>query len=197
MRRIASLICLFVIALTGCAGEPDVYAIVQDRAYSPSEFRHAAANKELRTVIAGNPFAKTPTRQVHDAVLAAMQTVNWYQPLPFTPKTVFTDQPKGRYDPRYKVVVVLNPDESDSAWTATICANGNVPPTLGPRDAYTVRMAFCRDGAPLSISHGTLDGPATPDGARYRSMITRATMALFPQRRNDHDCRSLNRRDRC
>lgn len=198
MRRVASSICLFLIALAGCAGEPQIYSIVQDRAYSPSEFRHAAANKAFRTIIAGNPFDKTPTHKVHDAVLAAMQPANWYQSLPFTPKTYFTDTPKGEHNPRYHVVVALNPDDADGDWAAAPCADDIVPQTLGPRDEYTVRMVFCRDGVPLSISHGALEAPAKSDGARYRGMITRVTMELFPQRRDNRDCRSsLRGQNRC
>lgn len=197
MRWRASLILVVLAALGGCAGEPDIYAIVQDRAYSPSEFKHAAANKAFRTVLAGNPFGKTPTREVHDAVLAAMQPVNWYQPLPFTPHTRFTDAPNGQDNPRYHVVVALNPDESDSDWTGAPCADSAIPPTHGPGDEITARMVFCRDGAPLSLTHGTLDGKAGPDDPRFRRMITRMTMELFPQRRDDRDCFGLQRNKKC
>lgn len=96
MRRCTCLIVLLLLTLSGCAGEPDVYAVIQDRAYRPSEFKATAANKAVRTVIAGNPFTQsTPMRITHNAVLAAMQPVNWWQPLPFTPKAYFTDMPKG------------------------------------------------------------------------------------------------------
>lgn len=103
------------LAIGGCSTDADVYALIQDHAYSPSDFRHAAANKAVRTVIAGNPFPEAPKRKAHGATLAAMQPVNWYQPLPFTPDAYFTDTPRGEHNPRYHVVVALNPDDSRMA----------------------------------------------------------------------------------
>lgn len=198
MRRSTSLILLLLLALSGCAGEPDVYAVIQDRAYSPSEFKAAAANKAVRTVVAGNPFTQTtPMRVTHNAVLAAMQPVNWWQPLPFTPKAYFTDTPKGQHNPRYHVVVALNPDDAGSDWYDAPCAGKGAPPTLEPSENLTARMYFCRDTAPLSLSHGTLPAPTSSDDKRFRRMITRMTMALFPQRRDDRDCFNARRKGRC
>ncbi len=197
MQRSTSLALLILLALGGCTGEADVYSVVQDRAYRPAEFKAAAANKAVRTVIAGNPFRMAPQRVTHDAVLAAMQTVNWWQPLPFTPKTVFTEQPRGQHNPRYHVVVALNPDEAQSDWYDAPCAGNGLPPTLAPTETITVRMYFCRDTAPLSLSHGVLPGPATPEETRFRRMITRMTMELFPQRRRDRDCFGAARNRRC
>lgn len=197
MRWITSILLLCGLATGGCATDADVYSIVQDRSYSPSEFRHAAANKAVRTVIAGNPFLETSDRNAHDAVLAAMQPVNWYQPLPFTPDAYFTDAPKGKHNARYHVVVALNPDDTKKEWAQAPCAIDAQPPTVGPKEDYTVRMIFCRDQAPLTISHATLSGKTAPDDRRFRSMITRATMELFPQRRDDRDCFGARRRGRC
>lgn len=197
MRWITSALLLFGFAVAGCATDADVYSLVQDRAYSPSEFRYAAANKAVRTMITGNPFPSTSDRAAHDAVLGAMQPVNWYQPLLFTPNAYFTDAPKTDHNPRYHVVVALNPDDTQSGWRTSPCASGAVPSTHGPTDSYTVRMVFCRDEAPLSVSHATLAGPTGPDDNRFRNMITRATMELFPQRRDNRDCFGVNRRGRC
>jgi hypothetical protein len=58
-------------------------------------------------------------------------------------------------------------------------------------------MVFCRDEAPLSISQGTLRETITHDDKRFRRMITRVTMALFPQRRDDRDCFGAGSKGRC
>ena len=197
MRRITSLLLLCGVALGGCATDAAVYSLIQDQAYSPAEFRHAASNKAVRTVIAGNPFPKSTDRATHDAVLAAMQPVNWYQPLPFTPDAYFTDAPKGEHNAAYHVVVALNPDDTKRDWAATPCADNATPPTSGPKEDYTVRMLFCREQTLLSVAHATLEGETAPDDPRFRSMITRTTMELFPQRRDDRDCFGINRRGRC
>lgn len=197
MQRFVCPVFVILITLGGCAGEGDVYSVVQDRAYRFSEFKAAAANKTFRTVIAGNPFKTTSTGAAHDAVLTAMQPVNWWQPLPFTPKTVFTERPRGAHNPRYHVVVALNPDEAKNGWYDAPCAGKGAPPTRGPGEDITVRMYFCRDTVPLSLSHGTLEGSASPDAPQFRRMVTRMTMELFPQRRNDRDCLGLRRKNRC
>tara|TARA_Y100000588_G_scaffold181420_1_gene195188 strand:+ start:851 stop:1444 length:594 start_codon:yes stop_codon:yes gene_type:complete len=197
MRRFTSTLLLCGLALGGCTTDAAAYSLIQDHAYSPSEFRHAAANKAVRTVIAGKPFPKATDRATHDAVLAAMQPVNWYQPLPFTPDAYFTDKPKGEHNPEYHVVVALNPDDTKDEWAVAPCVNNMVPATNGPKDDYTVRMVFCRDQTLLSLAHATLEGETAPNEPRFRNMITRTTMELFPQRRDDRDCFGARRKGRC
>ncbi len=196
MQRRASLALILLVALTGCAGEADIYAVIQDRLYAPSDFKFAASNKTFRAVIAGNPFKTIAARTLHDDVLAAMQPTNWWQPLPFTPKTVFTDEPKGLHNERYHVVVALNPDE-EKAWYRAPCAGNGIPPTQGAHDTVKVRMYFCRDTVPLSLSHGTLSALVSPNEARFKRMITRLAMELFPQRRTDNDCVGFRLAVRC
>tara|TARA_B100000530_G_scaffold101934_1_gene63067 strand:- start:311 stop:532 length:222 start_codon:yes stop_codon:yes gene_type:complete len=72
-----------------------------------------------------------------------------------------------------------------------------VPATNGPKDDYTVRMVFCRDQTLLSLAHATLEGETAPNDPRFRNMITRTTMKLFPHRRDDRDCFGARRKGRC
>ena len=165
MNRFAIL--LLTCFLTGCAGEPRVYAVIQDRAYSPSEFRVASQHKAFPTIISGNPFP-LPDQQVQADILAAMQPANWWFSTAFTP------------DPAAYCIPT-----SDAA---TKTAMGG---------SVTARMAFCRDKMLLSTSHGAVDDIDSSTHPRFQEMITRMTMALFPQRRDDGDCGPLNNRRRC
>jgi hypothetical protein len=196
MRRI--VIPAFLLLIAGCAGEPEVYAIVQDRAYSPSEFRHASQNKDFPTLFEGAAF-RAPRRVVWDAILDAMQPENWWYSDIFTPRTRFADRPAVDGSP-YRVAVSVNPppDSDPSGY----CRVQDRPDTMNPEestDSVTVRMAFCKDDAVLSVSRGTVEGIGGQDDPRFRKMITQMTMALFPARndRNDRDCRPLAGRRTC
>lgn len=193
MRYVAILILL--LSASGCAGEPDVYAVIQDRTYTPSEFRFASQHKDFPTVIAGNPFPQT-TRQVHDNVLLAMQPVNWWFSEAFTPRTRFTDTPSDGPSP-YRVNVLLNP-KNDTDPTR-YCTKLSAADAIGVNSGkVSARMAFCRDGTLLSTSRGVVEKVEDSTDPRFRRMITRMTMALFPQRRdNDLDCGPATRRRSC
>ena len=193
MRRI--FLIALTLFLTGCAGEPRVHAVVQDRAYSPSEFRYASQHKALRTIISGNPFP-APDRLVHNNILVAMQPENWWFSEAFTPRTRFTGVPADVDTSPYHVIVSLNP--TDRTEPATYCLPpAEAPPTETSTRSVTARMAFCRDTVLLSTSHGTVDDIDGSTHPRFREMITSMTMALFPRREHDNDCGPLKRRHSC
>ena len=192
--RHAAIFILLVLA-SGCTGRTDVYAVIQDRAYTPSEFRYASQHKDFSTVIAGNPFSQ-PVRQVHDSVLSAMQPRNWWSSEAFTPRTRFTDKPAGLASP-YRVNVLLNPleDTDPSRYCGT---PKNSDSHTGSDKKITARMAFCRDTTLLSVSRGAVENIKDSNDPRFHQVITRMTMALFPQRRdNDIDCGPLKRSRSC
>lgn len=183
------------ICLTACAGEPKVYAVIQERAYTPSEFRFASQHKVIPTIISGNPFPM-PDRQVHGDILAAMQPANWWFSQAFTPRTRFSDAPADRDTSLYRVYVSI--DDSETADPETYCMpSAGATPKKTPGNRITARMAFCRDRMLLSTSHGTVDDIDGSTHPRFQAMMTRMTMALFPQRKDDGDCRPLTRRQSC
>lgn len=184
-----------ILLAAGCAGEPEVYAIVQDRAYTPSEFRFASQHKDFPTVFSGDLFDR-PRREVRDAILAAMQPGNWWFSEAFTPRTRFTDAPAGASP--YRVTVSLNPEQD--VGPDRYCTPRDTTPAAGPSGTgeIEVRMAFCVGETLLSTSHGALEDVASPSDPRFRRMITQMTMALFPQRRDDdRDCGPAGMRRSC
>lgn len=196
MQRIA--IPALLLLLAGCAGEPDVYGVVQDRTYTPSEFRFAAEHKDFPTAIAGDAFG-APRRVVWDTILSAMQTENWWNGQIFNPRSHFTDTPATKDSP-YLVTVLLNPPDKVSP--STYCQVQDHPlAKSAPSKSGTVsvRMAFCKSGVLLSTSRGWVENVTSPDDPRFRKMITRMTMELFPQRvdRYDDKCGPFNMRRSC
>ncbi|MEX2617880.1 MAG: hypothetical protein WD767_17460 [Alphaproteobacteria bacterium] len=133
---------------------------------------------------------------MHNNILVAMQPENWWFSEAFTPRTRFTEVPADGDISSYRVNVSLNP--SDSMDPASYCLPpAETPPKETSTRSVTARMAFCRDTLLLSTSHGAvknIDGSTHP---RFREMITRMTMALFPQREHDNDCGPLKRRPSC
>jgi hypothetical protein len=164
------------------ACQPAVSSVTQDRAYSPSEFRFAAENKALVTVITGNPFAMRKA-EFDGAVLAAMQPVNWGFPLARTPRTRFTTTPDETSNLDYRVEVLFAPAEASPA----LC-EGTARVKASPRQRpIRARMAFCHRAQLLSTSVGRLDEAASPSDPRFRRMVAQMTSALFPHRDNRED----------
>ncbi len=165
------------IALAAC--QPSHYAVTQDRAYSPSEFHYATANKDVRTVIRGNPF-DGPKDRLEAVILDAMQPVNWGFEGPYTPRTRFTTQPDGSANENYRIEVSFRRD--DLAAPAAICAGGGGGDSSSPSTAIVARMAFCYQDRLLSTTVGHLDSPEGVYDPRFHRLIARMTRDLFPQR---------------
>jgi hypothetical protein len=88
LKYLVPLVALVLLA----ACSPGVYSVIQERAYSSAELRYAAQDKDLLTVIHGNPF-ETNDALFREAVLGAMQPANWGFDVAFTPRTRLTDRP--------------------------------------------------------------------------------------------------------
>lgn len=174
------------VALLAAAGlaacQPAVSSVTQDRAYSPSEFRYAAENKTLATVITGNPFAM-PKAAFDGAVLAAMQPVNWGFPLARTPRTRFATTPDETSNLDYRVEVLFAPAEESAA----LCDGTARVQALQRQRPIRARMAFCHRTQLLSTSVGRLDEANGPSDPRFRRMVAQMTSALFPHRDDRED----------
>jgi hypothetical protein len=179
--RALRLIAAFVGLATLAACSPGIYSVVQERAYSPAEFRYAAQNKDLLTVIRGNPF-ETEDALFRDAVVAAMQPENWGFDVAFSPRTRLTEQPDDSARTEYFVAVLF--DGSDDEALA-ICRGDDAAPegaTAAGSETSNARMAFCRNGQVLSMALAELDGLTDPFGEPFQRLMARLTRELFPQR---------------
>ena len=125
-----------------------------------------------------------------------MQPANWWFSTAFTPRTRFTNVTTDGDISPYRVVVSFNPSGApDPAAYCIPTSDAATKTAMG--GSVTARMAFCRDKMLLSTSHGAVDDIDSSTHPRFQEMITRMTMALFPQRRDDGDCGPLNNRRRC
>ncbi|MBP2298594.1 hypothetical protein [Azospirillum picis] len=183
MRSLAPLAALLasVAALAACTNER-VVASEPAPAYTMSEVAYAAANRDLRVVLYGDPFGLTPER-LADKVLPHMQ--NRVAGV----VTHLTTTPDESARPIYKVVLAFN--VAQTTLNSELC--GSVPiPTRPPGGAIVVQGAFCRQGGALTGATGWLDQPQGPDDPDFRSLISDMTFTLFPTRRADDSCGGLD-----
>ena len=181
MRKYVILL-MGISALLGC--QSSIYSLTQRSLYSPGEFRYAAADKRLHTVLWGNP-SNQPDAVFTHRVLTLMQQVNASFEVALVRPTTFASEGGDR--PEYQVVVVFNPRHDTTAQalcTATIAA-----PVLRSDNRIEARMVFCRQAQVLSTSYAVIDALNGSDDPRFEWMIHSLTRELFPQRESRHAAR--------
>jgi hypothetical protein len=145
--------------------------------YSPGEFAHAAAGRDLGVVVAGNPFGggdqETFARQVTDA----MQGQHWGQPTNFTA----TPGPSARGI--YRVVMLFGPPPS--ANVARLCG-ADLASLANQRQGEGIELmaAFCRDDTTRTGITGNISGASGPDDPAFRALVGQVTNGLFPPERD-------------
>lgn len=178
---LASLVAL--VALTSIvACSSGVYSVTQERAYSPAEFRYAAQDKDLLTIIRGNPF-ETDDVLFRDAVLAAMQPANWGIDVAFTPRTRLTERPDESARTEYFVAVLFDGSDDEAMEMCRGDGAASRSDDAPGGEGGNARMAFCRDGQVLSMTLAELDdGITDPLDGRFQRLVARLTRELFPHR---------------
>lgn len=153
-------------------------------AYSTNQFAYAAAGRDLRVAVVGDPF-DGDRAAFERGVTDAMQGKHWGQ------RTRFTVDPDDSARDIYHVVMLFNPPGSLSG--EKLCRSE--PDALRPR-AYTdgrlgVYAAFCRSDKMLTRVRGTIGGADGPNDPLFQELIGQVTNALFPLRQQNDD------NDRC
>ncbi len=149
-----------------------------------SLFQYAAADRDFRTIIYGNPSAAS--KQAFDAaVIAAMQGRNW------GPTTNFTTTPSESAHKEYRVVMIFSGERHYGGKAAC----GDVDPgALAPvRDRVRLQAAFCFRDRVLSEVQVKLDAFQGPNDPALDRAVAQAVLHLFPlrdpfiERDNDRD----------
>lgn len=153
-------------------------------AYTSGEFAYAAAGRDLRVVIIGDPFGGD--RAVFErAVTDAMQGKHSGQ------RTHFTAAPGGSARQIYRVVMLFDPPASLSG-TKLCHEESAIPaPRAHAGGRLGVYAAFCRSDKMLTRVRGTIEGAQGPEDPLFLDMVGQVTNALFPLRRRHND------EDRC
>lgn len=157
--------------------------------YKAGEFAYAGAGRDLRVVVAGNPFGGDQP-SFAQAVTGYMQGNHWGQ------ATNFTTNPGESARDSYHVVMLFNPPKTFPG--IKLCRE---QPADLPREArnggVVLFAAFCRRNESLTEIKGfieTADGPADPN---FGDLVAQITNGLFPPKHRFDDDDGCRRRLHC
>ncbi len=179
MRMRALLAMSVALIATACSGP----MIVNDADDNASDFfRHAAAGRDLRAVIVGNPFnvAKTVTDA---AVVDSMQGRFTGAPTHLT-----TAPGDNNHRPQARVVVVLDADAGMSG--RKVCKSSDpAHEVAGTRSGERLRVlaAFCESGLSYAEARGSIPRPADPGDPAFRALLGSMAYMLIPSERPKSD----------
>ena len=163
--------------VAGCAPGPVSLTIQHvSLAYTPGEFAHAVADRDLLVVIVGDPFDSDPV-ELELAVTEAMKGSHW------GPPTNFAILPDRSARPAYRVLLLFNPPASlNYLW---LCAEEDAAlPTSSGDDGVELFGAFCRDDYTLTAVKGRIAEAEDVHDPAFRELVGRVTGALFPADRD-------------
>jgi hypothetical protein len=158
--------------LAGCAQVVMVNDPVTHPNYVKDEELYAARNGAIRVEVDGDTFG-LPRDQFVDLVVNRMRT-SYYR------HDMFTREASRATDPRYKIVMMFNPDPAVSG--NNLCAAAQpfapVPRTTGTRSVLLA--AFCGGTLALSENEGRVALSGIDDPNFFR-LVDQVTATLFPK----------------
>lgn len=138
-----------------------------------SLFTYAAADRDLTTVVVGNPFPM-PRPAVERAITDAMQGNH------HGPRTRFTTTPSETARPSYRVVMMFDPPATLN--TYALCGD---PAALSPSPASGGEMrlwtAFCAAGKIVTEVRTRMPRVASPTDPAFRQAVANTTWRLWPE----------------
>ncbi|MFQ5958728.1 MAG: hypothetical protein ACE5LF_05100 [Alphaproteobacteria bacterium] len=172
MNQIKCVVCAAgALLLAACAGGVQVTHVEHEAANFPDVFRYAAADRDLRTQIYGNPTG-APVETFNSAVVAAMQGRNGGA------RTHFTTAPSASARDGYRVVLAFSRDPLLSG--RAVCL-GVAPEALAAAtDTAHLRAAFCYRERALAYVELASDSWASPSDPRLARTVGSAVWQLFP-----------------
>jgi hypothetical protein len=163
----------FCALLAGCADMVVVNDPVTQPNYLLGEENYAARNGAIRVEVAGETFGLPPDRFA-DLVVGQMRA-GYYR------HGFFTREASRATDPRYRIVMMFNPDPGLSA--NALCA-APVPPAPAPRNPAarsSLLAAFCAGGEARSEIQGWVRLSGVED-ANFARLVDAVTARIFPRR---------------
>ena len=161
------------LGVAACAGATTTDFVYYERTGVRQLFRYAAADRDFRAAIYGNPSAAS--KEAFDAaVIAAMQGSNW------GPNTNFTTTPSESAREGYRVVMVFSGDRHYGGKAA--CRDID-PATLAPvTGRVQLQAAFCFRDQVLSEVRVKFDAFRGLNDPALDRAVAQAVLHLFPLR---------------
>lgn len=180
MRIATAAAALGLLASAGCTTVGIIDYVQVRPGYRPQHFAYAAAGRDLKTDVEGNPFAM-PQEAFAAAVTDAMQRAH------FGPATTFTTTPGETARLNYRVRLLFNGPAASTG--AAVCAGEPAGVAPSP-EAGAVRLlaAFCNGERPLTYLSARIGGIPDAHDPAFRDFMRQVTVTLFPpQNRQDQD----------
>lgn len=180
---------LLAILVTACGGNVRLTQQEISPVYKAGEFAYAGAGRDLRVVVAGNPFGGDKA-SFDRAVTGHMQGNHWGQP------ANFTTTPGESARESYHVVMLFNPPKTFPGMKLCRETPANLPSeTTG--DGIVLFAAFCRRNESLTEIKGRIGAAAGPADPNFGDLVAGVTNGLFPPRHRFDDGRDCRRWLRC
>lgn len=160
-------------ALSGCGGIVVVNDPVTQPNYIAGEENYAARNGSIRVEVAGDSFGLEQDRFA-DLVVNQMR-VGYYR------HGFFTREASGATDPRYKIVMMFNPDPSVSGDALCSSPQPLKPVPRTPDETSSLLAAFCAGPMARSEINGWVRLSGVQD-RNFAQLIDRVTAGIFPRR---------------
>ncbi len=164
---------LFAVTLAGCAQDVVSPYTYYGKAGLPQLFQYAAADRDFRTVIYGNP-SPAPKQAFDATVVAAMQGRNW------GPTTNFTTSPAEGARKDYRVVMVFSGDRYVGGDAA--CRDIDLDALAPASDRVRLQASFCYRDQLLSQTHVDFAGIRELNDPTLDRAVSQAVVLLFPLR---------------
>ena len=141
-------------------------------------FIYAGADRDMRTVVVGNPFS-APKAEVDQAITDNMQGRNYGLP------THFTTTPGETARPGYSVVIMFDPPQGMAK--DDICGETGKRLPEPPGDRIRMLTGFCAGDGLLSWVIASISRVATPTDPAFGNLVAQSTRNLLPYRDDDPD----------
>lgn len=184
-----AIVLLLGFLAVSCAGGVRLTQQEISPVYKASEFAYAGAGRDLRVVVAGNPFGGDQG-EFESAVTGYMQGNHWGQP------TNFSTTPGETARQTYHVVMLFNPPKTFPGMK--LCRENPADlPTEAKEAGIVLFAAFCRRNESLTEIKGYIEAAGGPADPNFGDLVAAVTQGLFPpQHRFDGD-RNCRRWLRC
>ncbi len=149
---------------------------VKEILFDSGDFSFVGGPHELRTAIYGDPFGADGAA-FRTAVIAAMQTTNWYWRA-VKPNMTFVD---GLGSPEWRslhVAVYLNAEPLDDV--ADYCAAAGNLEIQAPAEPLSVRMVFCNGRELYSTTVARLPEVTGAGDGAFHKLLAQMTRGLWP-----------------
>ena len=180
MRSTILLVIAILFTTSACGGvrltQQEISAV-----YTSNDFAYAAAGRDLRVVVVGNPFGGDRA-EFDNAVTGYMQGNHWGQ------ATNFTTTPGETARESYYVVMLFNPPKSFPG--AKLCREKPADLPTEARDSGVMLFgAFCLSNKSLTEIKGYIETAGGPADPNFGDLVASVTQGLFPPKRRNNNSR--------